>query len=448
MPGNPLSANHVERFTRRVLSVSLSTQVLTAMALGIAVGVLFPTFATQLKFLGDIFLRLIKTAVAPLVFICVTLGIVAAGDFKRVSRIGLIAMIYFEIVSTIALGFGAAFGNLTNVGRGLSDVLTKSARSLPSPDHLQGGTELIWNIFPDSFVGAFTKSELLQVIVISVILGTALLGTGRNVRDQVEQGMKIASDALFAFIHIIMHLAPLGAFGAIAFAVGSNGSAVLLSLLYLVLMFYAAVAAFIIVGLGTVCAIFQINLFILLRFLRRELSIVLGTASSESVLPSLMERLPNFGCSRRCVSLALPAGFAFNLDGTSIYMSMAMIFLANAYNVHLDLWQQLGILAVMLATSKGVATVSGGSFVVFSATIAGTGIFPLEGLPMLFGVYRIMSIGIALTNVIGNSVATVVVAKLSGEFGSAPEEVPVSTDLSPNPLEMVANVPAQADRSL
>jgi aerobic C4-dicarboxylate transport protein len=429
MAGNLPSGNHVERFTRHALSMSLSTQVLMAMALGIALGILFPTFATQLKFLGDIFLRLIKTAVAPLVFICVTLGIVAAGDFKRVSRIGLIAMIYFEIVSTIALGFGAAFGNLTGVGKGLSSVLTKSARNLPSSDHLQGGAELIVNIFPDSFVGAFTKSELLQVIVISVILGTALLGTGRNVRDQVEQGLKVASDALFAFIHIIMRLAPLGAFGAIAFAVGSNGSAVLLSLLYLVLMFYAAVAAFIIAGLGTVCAIFRINLFDLLRFLRGELSIVLGTASSESVLPSLLEKLPNFGCSRQCVSLVLPAGFAFNLDGTSIYMSMAMSFLVNAYNVHLDLWQQLGILAVMLVTSKGVATVSGGSFVVFSATIAGTGIFPLEGLPILFGVYRLMSIAIALTNVIGNSVATVVVAKISGEFGSAPEQaVPASTD--------------------
>src|SRR3984885_9617318 len=162
---------------KKPLWQGLGFQIIVAMILGAAVGLLFPSFASQLKILGDIFLRLIKTAVAPLVFICVTLGIVAAGDFKRVSRIGLIAMIYFEIVSTIALGFGAAFGNLTSVGRGLSDVLTKSARSLPSPDHLQGGTELIVNIFPDSFVGAFTKSELLQVIVISVILGTALLGT-------------------------------------------------------------------------------------------------------------------------------------------------------------------------------------------------------------------------------------------------------------------------------
>ncbi len=213
-----------------------------------------------------------------------------------------------------------------------------------------------------------------------------------------------------------MWCAPLGTFGAVAFAVGSSGTSVLLSLIYLVLSFYAVVIAFIVVVLGAISALFKINLFRFLAFIKEEIFIVLGTASSESVLPRLLEKLPTYGCSRQSVGLVLPTGYAFNLDGTSIYMSMGVIFLANAYHVPLDLGQQLGILAVMLLTSKGAATVSGGSFVVFAATVAATGVLPLEGLPILFGVYRFMSIAIATTNVIGNSVATVVTAKLAGEF--------------------------------
>ena len=216
-----------------------------------------------------------------------------------------------------------------------------------------------------------------------------------------------------------MWFAPIGTFGAVAFAVGSSGTAVLLSLIYLVLSFYAVVAIFIVVVLGSICALFKINLFHFLGFIKDEIFIVLGTASSESVLPRLLEKLPLFGCSKQSVGLVLPTGYAFNLDGTSIYMSMGVLFLANAYNVPLDFGQQLGILALMLLTSKGAATVTGGSFVVFAATVTATGILPLEGLAVLFGVYRFMSIAIATTNVIGNSVATVVTAKLCGEFDEA-----------------------------
>ena len=216
-----------------------------------------------------------------------------------------------------------------------------------------------------------------------------------------------------------MWMAPIGTFGAVAFAVGSSGTAVLLALLYLVLSFYLAVTTFIVLLLAVLSAVFRINLFRFLAFIKDEIFIVLGTASSESVLPRLLEKLPQFGCSRQSVGLVLPTGYAFNLDGTSIYMSMGVIFLANAYHVPLDLGQQLGILVIMLLTSKGAATVSGGSFVVFAATVAATGILPLQGLPILFGVYRFMSIAVATTNVIGNSVATVVTAKLAGEFDEA-----------------------------
>lgn len=235
-------------------------------------------------------------------------------------------------------------------------------------------------------------------------------------REPVERGLNRISDVLFEFIYIVMAFAPLGTFGAVAFAVGSSGTAALLSLTYLVLSFYAVVILFIVVVLGTVCAAFGLNLFRFLRFIREEIYIVLGTASSESVLPRLLEKLPRYGASRQCVGLVLPMGYAFNLDGTSIYMSMGVVFLANAYGVPLDFGQQLGILGIMLLTSKGAATVSGGSFVVFAATMAATGVLPVEGLAILFGVYRFMSIAVATTNVIGNSIATIVTAKICGEF--------------------------------
>jgi len=397
----------------------LGFQIILAMVLGVAMGFLFPAVAVQLKILGDIFLRLIKTAVAPLVFLCVASGIVAAGDFKRIGKVGLVAMLYFELISTLALAFGLLAGNLLGVGKGMA-AATAAAQGArpPVPAAGEAHTTLgfILNIFPDNFVGAFARGELLQVLVVAILFGAALLRMKADKRAPVERGLNRISDVLFEFIHIIMMMAPIGTFGAVAFAVGSSGSSVLLSLVYLVLTFYGTVIAFIAIVLGTVCALFRLNLFHFLRFIREEIYIVLGTASSESVLPRLLEKLPRYGVSRQTAGLVLPTGYAFNLDGTSIYMSMGVIFLANAYGVPLDLGQQLGILGIMLLTSKGAATVSGGSFVVFAATVAATGVLPVEGLAILFGVYRFMSIAVATTNVIGNSIATVVTAKICGEF--------------------------------
>lgn len=406
--------------SKQPLWKNLGFQVIIAMILGAAVGFLFPSLAIELKILGDIFLRLIKTAVAPLVFLCVASGIVSAGDFKRVGKVGLVAMIYFEIVSTIALAFGLVAGHLLGVGKGIATATAGAGVKPPAaPGKPQGALDFILNIFPDNFLGAFTRGELLQVLAIAIIFGAALLRLRSDKRQPIEAGLNRMSEVLFEFIHIIMSFAPIGTFGAVAFAVGSSGTAVLLSLIYLVLSFYAVVAQFIVAVLGTVCALFGINLFRFLRYIRDEIFIVLGTASSESVLPRLLEKLPQLGCSRQCAGLVLPTGYAFNLDGTSIYMSMGVLFLANAYNVPLDFSQQLGILALMLITSKGAATVSGGTFVVFAATVTATGVLPLEGLAVLFGVYRFMSIAVATTNVIGNAVATVVTAKLCGEFDEA-----------------------------
>ncbi|HAR24575.1 MAG TPA: dicarboxylate/amino acid:cation symporter, partial [Bradyrhizobium sp.] len=325
---------------------NLGFQVIIAMILGAAVGFLFPSLAIELEILGDIFLRLIKTAVAPLVFLCVAAGIVSAGDFKRVGKVGLVAMIYFEIVSTIALAFGLVAGNLLGVGKGIATATAGAGVKPPAaPGKPQGALDFILNIFPDNFLGAFTRGELLQVLAIAIIFGAALLRLRSDKRQPIEAGLNRMSEVLFEFIHIIMSFAPIGTFGAVAFAVGSSGTAVLLSLIYLVLSFYAVVALFIVAVLGTVCALFGINLFRFLRYIRDEIFIVLGTASSESVLPRLLEKLPQLGCSRQCAGLVLPTGYAFNLDGTSIYMSMGVLFLANAYNVPLDFSQQLGILA-------------------------------------------------------------------------------------------------------
>ncbi len=399
----------------------LGAQILLAMVLGIALGLLAPSVALQCKILGDIFLRLIRTAIAPLVFLCVAAGIVSAGDFRRVGRLGLVALVYFEVVSTVALALGLVAGHLLGVGRGTA---------LPSPvaipaigrGALPDAAGFILNIFPDNFVGAFIRGELLQVLVIALIFGVAVLRLSRLRRASVERGLGVASDVLFEFIHIVMMLAPLGTFGAIAFAVAASGTAVLLSLAYLVVSFYAVVIVFVVVVLGLACAAAGLNIFRLLSFIREEIYLVLGTASSESALPRLLERLPLLGCSRQAVGLVLPTGYAFNLDGTAIFMTMSTVFLANAYHVPLSWSQELGIVAVMLLTSKGAATVSGGSFVVFAATVTTTGVLPIEGLPILFGVYRFMSIAVATTNVIGNSIAAVVTAKLCGEF--TPVEAP------------------------
>jgi aerobic C4-dicarboxylate transport protein len=402
---------------------NLGFQVAVSMVLGIAVGLIWPDGAVSLKILGDLFLRLIKTAVAPLVFLTVAVGIAAAGDVKRVGKVGLIAIVYFEIVSTIALALGLVFGNLVGLGKNLghltaSSTAVKGAEAAAKAASTSHTTldQFLLNMFPDNFIGAFAKGEILQVLVIALIFGFGLMALKPEKRAPIEAGLNTISTAFFEFIHIIMRLAPIGTFGAIAYAIGSNGTAVLVSLAYYVLTFYALIILFVVVVLGTVCTLFRINLFHLLRYIRDEIIIMLGTASSESVLPRLLEKLPAYGASKQTVGLVMPTGYAFNLDGTSLFMATGVIFLANAYGVSLSWEQELGLLAIMLLTSKGAATVSGGSFVVFAATVTASGILPVDGLALIFGVYRFLSIALSTCNVIGNAVATVVVAKLAGEF--------------------------------
>lgn len=408
--------------SKKPLYKDLTFQVLAAMLLGIAFGFIAPELAASFKILGDIFLKLIKTAVAPLVFFTVVHGIASAGDIKRVGKVGWRALVYFEVLSTAALALGLLWGNLIGIGSGMHGAHASSAASAAASAAVAKGhaptstMDFIYNIFPDNFVGAFAGGQLLQVLVIAVLFGFALLALKHERRQVIEDGLNRVSECFFEFINLIMKFAPLGAFGSVAYAVGSNGSAVLMSLANLVLMFYVAIAFFLFVILGTVCRLSGFSFWRFLKYIKDEIFIVLGTASSESALPRLLQKLERLGCSKQSVGLVLPTGYAFNLDGTSIYMSMCVLFIANAYGVPLGWEQQLGILAIMLVTSKGAAAVSGGSFVVFAATVTAIGVLPIEGLALLFGVYRFMSMAMAACNTIGNSVATVVVAKWSGEF--------------------------------
>lgn len=400
----------------------LGMQVLLSLILGIAVGLLFPKFASQLKLLGDMFLALIKAGVAPLVFLTIVHGIASAGDVKSAGRVGWRSIVYFEVISTIALAVGLLAGNLLQIGKSMSPIATGAVPPTVAKAAPQGFVEFVMHIVPDNFVGAFAKGELLQVIVLAVMVGIGILAIPEARREKVNVGLDYISEVLFSFINLVMKLAPIGTFGAVAYSVGSNGTAVLVALAQLMLSFYGVVILFLAVVLGLVCKLFGFSLWRFLRYIKDEIFIVLGTASSESALPRLLIKLERLGCSKQTVGLVLPTGYAFNLDGTSLFMAMGVMFIAHAYGVPISPEQQIGILLLMLLTSKGAATVSGGSFVVFAATVTSTGILPVEGLAVIFGVYRFLSMAIATCNTIGNSVATVVVAKWSRTFDAATAE--------------------------
>ncbi|OLL28608.1 dicarboxylate/amino acid:cation symporter [Burkholderia sp. SRS-W-2-2016] len=394
----------------------LGVQVLLALVLGIAVGLAFPKLGSQLKVLGDIFLALIKAGVAPLVFLTIVHGIASAGDVRSAGRVGWRAIVYFEVVSTIALMVGLFAGNVLQIGKDMTAVTVGAVPPTAAKAAPQGFTGFVMHLVPDNFVGAFVKGELLQVVVLAVMVGIGILAIPERRRVRITEGLDLISEVLFSFINLVMKLAPLGTLGAVAYSVGSNGTQVLIALAQLVFSFYAVVVLFIVVVLGIIAKLAGISLWRFLRYIKDEVIIVLGTASSESALPRLLIKLERLGCAKQTVGLVLPTGYAFNLDGTSLFMSMGVMFIAHAYGVPITLEHQIGLLLLMLLTSKGAATVSGGSFVVFAATVTSTGILPVEGVAIIFGVYRFMSMAIAACNTIGNSLATVVIAKWSRTF--------------------------------
>lgn len=412
---------------RKSLWRGLGFQVAVGMALGILVGLIWPEFGASLKLLGDIFLRLVKTVVAPLVFLTVTGGLLAAGDFRRIGKVGLVALIYFEVVSTLALLWGMGFGALFGVGKGVGQIQV-SAAAVKGAEAAERAAEarptgfgdFLLEVFPDNFLGAFARGEALQVLVLALLFGAALLMLTTERRAPIEKALNIAASAFYQFTNVIMRLAPIGAFGAMAYAVGSNGTGVLMALGWWVIAYWITQILWVVVALGAICVIARVDLFDILRFIKDEIVIVLGTASSESVLPRLLEKLPRYGASKQAVGLVLPTGYVFNLDGASIYLSMSVIFVSNAFNVQLSFEQLATLFALMLLTSKGVATVTGGSFVTFAATAAASGMLPLEALPIMFGVYRAMAPANSTCNAISNAVATVVIAKICGEYKPVP----------------------------
>lgn len=406
---------------RRIYS-RLYFQVLVAIAVGVIFGFVSPEHAAAMKPLGDGFIKLVKMLIAPIVFTTVVVGIAHMGAMKDVGRIGLRALVYFEVVSTIALVIGLVVVTILKPGAGVgfnpaaADVSSVSAYTSAS-QHLST-IDFLLNVIPDTVVGAFARGEVLQVLLFSVVFGLALLRLGPRVHRLVEI-IAMISDALFDVVAIIMRLAPIGAFGAMAFTVGRYGVGSLLALGKLMAGVYVTCAIFIFGVLGAIAAATGFSLIKFLRYIAEEILIVLGTSSSESALPRIMAKLEHIGCAKPVVGLVVPTGYSFNLDGTSIYMTMAAIFVAQASGVHLTLAQELGILGVLLLTSKGAAAVTGSGFVTLAATLAAFPTIPLAGLTLLLGVDRFMSEARAITNLIGNAVATMVVAKWDGALDLA-----------------------------
>ena len=404
----------MSRFAR-----SLYVQVLVAVALGALLGFLDPGLGAAMKPLGDGFIKLVKMLIAPIVFATVVTGIAKMGDLKRVGRIGLKGIVYFEVLTTFALVIGLIVGKLVRPGAGMNvdpaALDTKAIAAYTSSGHSLSTTDFLLNVIPKDVADTFARGDILQVLLFSILFGVALAAL-RPKGSLVLRFVEELSHVLFRIVAIVMRLAPLGAFGAMAFTVGRYGIGSLLSLGKLMGTFYATSLLFVLVVLGVVMRLTGLGILRFLRYLREEILIVLGTSSSESALPLLMRKLERLGCPESVVGLLVPMGYSFNLDGTSIYLTLATLFIAQATNTHVTLTQELEILAVLLLTSKGAAAVTGGGFITLAATLSAVGNIPVAGLALLLGIDRFMSEARAITNLIGNGVATVVVSRWEGEL--------------------------------
>ncbi|QNF33060.1 dicarboxylate/amino acid:cation symporter [Adhaeribacter swui] len=411
----------------RLLYRNLTFQVLLAIALGILTGVLFPETAAQLRPISEIFINLIKMVIAPIIFLTIVLGIGNMGNLKKVGRVGGKALLYFEVVTTFALIIGVVAANSLKPGHGINlAALAKGDISTYTKQAAEiNWVEYFMHIIPSSVVDAFAKGDILQVLFFSVLFGVALTKVGEAGRSIIAVFEKLAA-VFFRVLAIIMKLAPLGAFGGMAFTIGKYGIDTLLPLGKLMLTVYLTMFLFIFVVLNLIMAYYKVSLWQYLKFIKEELLLVLGTSSSESALPQLMRKLEKMGCSKPVVGLVVPTGYSFNLDGTSIYLSIAVIFLAQVFDINLTLAQEATIIAILMLTSKGAAGITGSGFIVLASTITATKIIPVEGLALLLGVDRFMSEARAITNIIGNGVATIVIAKSENEFNTTKQQLAFS----------------------
>ncbi|MDQ3912845.1 MAG: dicarboxylate/amino acid:cation symporter [Actinomycetota bacterium] len=405
---------------RRPLYKQIYFWVLIGIVLGILVGYFFPSTGQSLEPLGNTFINLIKMVIPPVIFCTVVAGIAGMGSLRSAGRIGVKALVYFEVLTTVALVLGLIVINVVRPGEGVNaDPSGIEVNSTVSGYISKGESshwyDFIFHIVPDSAVGAFANGDVLQVLFFSVLFALALHALGDRGKP-IIQGIEWLSQAFFQVIRIVMYAAPIGAFGAMAFAIGKYGIGTLTSLFSLIMTFYATSIFFVLIVLGLVAALAGVNILKLLRYIKEELLIVLGTSSSESVLPQLMRKLEHLGCPRSVVGLTVPSGYSFNLDGTCIYLTLAAVYVAQAQNIDLSIGQQLGIVGVLLLTSKGAAGVTGSGFIVLAATLSSIGTIPVEGIMLIFGIDKFMSECRSLTNLCGNSVASIVVSRWEGAF--------------------------------
>jgi aerobic C4-dicarboxylate transport protein len=410
-----------QRSVRMRLRQNLTVQVLVAISLGVLLGALAPGVGKAMKPVGDTFINLVKMVIAPIIFLTIVSGVASMQDMKKVGRVGGKALIYFEIVSTLALAIGLIVVNITKPGAGI-DVsrATGDISRYTSGGAQPGFVDILTHVVPSSIIGAFANGEILQIVFFSLMFGIALLAVG-EAGHPILSGIDRISAVFFRLTAMIMRVAPIGAFGAMAYTIGAFGLKTLIPLARLMADVYLTMAIFIFVVLNLIARLYGFSLLRLLRYIKDEILIVLGTSSSEAALPRMLAKMERFGCDRSVVGLVIPAGYSFNLDGTSIYLSMAAIFIAQAYGVNLSVAQQLSLLAVLMVTSKGAAGVTGSGFIVLAGTLAATKVVPVEGMALLLGVDRFMSEARAITNVIGNAVATVVVAKSENAFNEMKE---------------------------
>jgi aerobic C4-dicarboxylate transport protein len=415
----------------------LYVQVLIAILLGVLIGWLWPNFATNdwVKALGDGFIKLIKMLIAPIIFCTVVSGISHIQDARKVGRVGVKALVYFEVVSSFALMLGLLMGNLIQVGHGLAAKPDAAAvATYVKQAEAQKSVDFVLNIIPDSVVGALARGDILQVLLFAILFGFSLMALGERanrLRDIIDD----TSHAVFGVIAIVMKAAPIGAFGAMAYTIGKFGTAALVNLLGLVFLFYATAALFVIVVLGVIARVVGFSIFKFVAYIKEELLIVLGTSSSESALPQLMEKLERLGCSKPVVGLVVPTGYSFNLDGTNIYMTLATLFIAQALGVELSFTQQLTILVVAMLTSKGASGVTGAGFITLAATLSVVNPALVPGMAIVFSIDKFMSEVRALTNIIGNGVATVFVSWWEGELDRDRLHAKLNKVIDPSDLE-------------
>jgi aerobic C4-dicarboxylate transport protein len=412
-------ANERESLKRTSLFRTLYGQVLVATFIGVALGYFYPSAGVTMKPLGDGFIKLVRMMIAPIIFCTVVAGIAGVGDVKAVGKAGGLALLYFEVLTTVALVIGLVVVNLLKPGVGMNvDPATLDANAVApyvSGSNSQGAVEFLLGIIPSSVVDAFARGDILQVLLFSILFGFALhtLGSaGRPLLEFIER----LSRVLFSVIGIIMRAAPIGAFGAMAFTVGNFGVGTLTQLGKLMVSFYVTCVLFVAIVLSVIARLHGFRIWPFIRYIKEEIFIVYGTSSSESVLPRIMEKLETLGVQRSIVGLVIPAGYSFNLDGSAIYLSMATVFIAQATNTPLGLTRQLALLAVLLITSKGTAGIAGAALIVLAGTISATGGIPVAGVALVLGIHRFMGEAMAVTNLIGNGVATIVVGKWCGRL--------------------------------